>query len=92
MHFSVEIEGMVTIKLSDEISRTESRNLGALSKFEEILINSQLWRVSGTESARRWNIDVKDGEPTGYRYQIDPLSEVEFSACRTSTSDDSEPD
>ena len=36
---SEEIEGRVTEKLSKEFSRTESRILGALSKFDEFLLN-----------------------------------------------------
>ena len=76
---------MVTIKLSDEISSTESRILGALYKLEEIRLSPQLRRLSGTVSARSRNIEVKDWEPTEYRYQNDSRSKVEFSACRTST-------
>ena len=36
---SEEIEGRVTKKLSKEFSRTESRNLGPLSKLDEFLLN-----------------------------------------------------
>ena len=39
---SEEIEGRVTIKLSKEFSRTESRILGALSKLDEFLLNPQV--------------------------------------------------
>ena len=39
---SEEIEGRVTKKLSKEISRTESRILGALSKLDEFLLNPQV--------------------------------------------------
>ena len=38
---SQKIEGRVTKKLSKEFSRTESRILGALSKLDEFLLNSQ---------------------------------------------------
>ena len=36
---SAEIEGRVTKKLSKEFSRAESRILGALSDFDELLMN-----------------------------------------------------
>ena len=39
---SEEIEGRVPKKLWKEISRTESRILGDLSKFDEILLNPQV--------------------------------------------------
>ena len=39
---SEQIEGRVTKKLSQELSRTESRNLGALSKLYEFLLNPQI--------------------------------------------------
>ena len=39
---SEEIEGRVTKKLSKEFSRTDSRILGALSKLDEFLLNSQV--------------------------------------------------
>ena len=39
---SEEIEGRVTKKLSKEFSKTESRILGALSKLDEFLLNSQV--------------------------------------------------
>ena len=39
---SEKIEGRVTKKLSKEFSRTESRILGALSKLDEFLLNSQV--------------------------------------------------
>ena len=39
---SEEIEGRVTKKLSKELSRTESRILGALSKLDEFFLNPQV--------------------------------------------------
>ena len=45
---SEEIEGRVTKKLSQEISRTESRILGALSKLDEFLLNQQIRTLSET--------------------------------------------
>ena len=59
---SEEIEGRVTKKpkkLSQEISRTESRILGALSKLDEFLLNQQVRTHSGTvpETFRNTNVD-----------------------------------
>ena len=54
---SKEIEGRVTKKLSQEISRTESRVLGALSKLDEFLLNPQLRTYSGTVPGTSRNND-----------------------------------
>ena len=56
---SEEIEGRVTKKLSQELSRTESRILGALSKLDEILLNQQIRTHSGTvpETFRNTNVE-----------------------------------
>ena len=56
---SEEIEGRVSKKLSQELSRTESRILGALSKLEEFLLNQQIRTHSGTvpETFRNTNVD-----------------------------------
>ena len=48
---SEEIEGRVTEKLSQEFRRTESRNLGALSKLDEFPLNPQILTHSGTVKA-----------------------------------------
>ena len=56
---SEEIEGRVTKKLSQELSRTKSRILGALSKLDEFLLNQQIRTHSGTvpEAFRNTNVD-----------------------------------
>ena len=56
---SKEIEGRVSKKLSQEFSRTESRNLGALSKLEDFLLSQQIRTHSGTfpETFRNTNVD-----------------------------------
>ena len=56
---SEEIEGRVTKKLSQKLSRTESRILGALSKLDEFLLNQQVQMHSGTvpETFRNTNVD-----------------------------------
>ena len=45
---SEEIEGRVTKKLSQEFSRTENRKLGALSLFDDLVINPLFQSYSGT--------------------------------------------
>ena len=45
---SEKIEGRVTKKMSQEFSRTESRSLGALSDFDDFLLNPQVRTSSGT--------------------------------------------
>ena len=56
---SEEIEGRVTKKPSQELSRTQSRILGALSKLDEFLLNQQIRTHSGTvpETFRNTNVD-----------------------------------
>ena len=44
---SEEIEGRVTIKLSQEFSRTENRILGALARLDDFLMNPLLQGHSG---------------------------------------------
>ena len=55
---SEEIEGRVK-KMSPEFCRTESRNLGALSKSDDFLLNPQIETHSGTvpETFRNTNLD-----------------------------------
>ena len=55
---SEEIEGRVTKKLSQEFNRTESRNLDALSKLNEFLLNPQIRTFSGTVPGTFRNADV----------------------------------
>ena len=38
-----EIEARVTKKVYEELNRTKSRILGALSKLDNFLLNSQVW-------------------------------------------------
>ena len=45
---SEEIEGRVTKKLSQELSRTENRILGALARLDDFLMNPLLQSHSGT--------------------------------------------
>ena len=41
-HMSEEIERRVTKKMPEELTRTESQILGALSKLDEFLLNPQV--------------------------------------------------
>ena len=89
---SEEIEGRVTKKLSQEISRTESRILEALSNLDEFLLNLQIRTFSGTTPGTFRNTDVENQEPSRDRSRNDPHPEVEFSACRASNLTDSDPE
>ena len=57
---SEEIESRITRKLSLELSRTESRILGALSKSDEFLLNPQIWTHSGTVPGTFRNTNVEN--------------------------------
>ena len=87
---SEEVEGRVPEKLSRELSRTESRILGALSKIDEFLWNPQVRTLSGTVPGTSRNNGMENREPAGDRSQNDPHPEVEFSSCRSSNSVDSD--
>ena len=54
---SVELEGRLTMKLSLEFHRSESRVLVTLSKLNEILLNLQVWVENGSvpERSRTFN-------------------------------------
>ena len=54
---SEEIEGKVTKKLSQEIITTKCRFLGALSKLDYFLLNSQVGVPSGTAPGSSRNYD-----------------------------------
>ena len=51
---SEEIERRVAKKLSQEFSRTDSRILGALSKLNEFLLNTQVRRFRIFQEVKRW--------------------------------------
>ena len=53
---SEEIQGRVTKKLSQEISRTENRILGALARPDDFLMNPLLQGHSGTTPATSQNL------------------------------------
>ena len=86
---SEAIEGRVTKKLSQELSRTKSCILGALSKF---LLNPEVRTPSGTIPEISLNNDMENREATGVRSQSATHPKVEFFACRTCNSGDSDPE
>ena len=86
-----KIESRVTKRLSQELSRLESRILGAVSKLEEFFLSPQIRILSGTVPGTFRNTDVKNQEPSGYHSQNDPYPELEFFACCTSNLIDPHP-
>ena len=86
---SGKFEERVTEKLSQEFSRTESRNWGALSELGEFLLNPQARACSVAD----WGIsrnNSKIRELSEDRSLNDPCPEVVFSASRTSNINDSD--
>ena len=73
---SEEIEGRVTKKLSQEFSRTESRNLGALSKLDEFLSNQQIQTHSRTVPGTFRNTNVENQGTNEDDSQSDPHHEA----------------
>ena len=71
---SEEIEVRVTKKLSNEFNKTESRILGALSKFDEFLLNPQVRTCSVVQGTSR-NADSKNRELHGDPSSNDPYPE-----------------
>ena len=76
---SEEIEGRVTIKLSKEFSRTESRILGALSKLDEFLLNPQVRTCSVAVPGSFRSSNLENQGTNEDRPSYDPGPEVEFS-------------
>ena len=87
---SDEIEMRVTRKLSKEISRMESRILGALSKLDEFLLNPLGRTCSVAVPGTSRNNISENWEPTGDRCLGDPCPDAVFSACHPSNLNDSE--
>ena len=84
------IEGRVTIKLSKQFSRTESRILGALSKLDEFLLNPQVRTYSVAVPVTYRNNDPENREPTGDRSLGDPCPKAVLSTYHSSNLNDSE--
>ena len=79
---SEEIAGRVTKKLSRDLSRTEFRILGALSKLDQFLQNPQIRTHSGTVRGTFRNANVENQEPNEDRSKDDPRPEVGPSVCQ----------
>ena len=77
---SEEIDGRVTKKLSKEFSRTESRILGALSKFDEFLLNPQVRTCSVVAPGTSRSNNLENQGTNEDRPSDDPGPEVEFAS------------
>ena len=86
------MKGGVTEKLSEELSRTESRILGALSKLDEFLLDTQILTLSGPVPGTSQNTNVENQEQAGDGSQNDPLPEVDLFLCQSRNSNDSDPE
>ena len=73
---SEEIEGRVTRKLSQEFSRRESGNMGALSNTDEFLLNPQVRTHSGTVPGTFRNTNVENQGTNKGDTQSDPHPEA----------------
>ena len=89
-YVSEEIEGRVIKELSKEFSRTESRILGALSKFDDFLLNPQVRTCSVAVPGTSRNSNSENREPTVDRFLGDPCPEAVFSTYHSSNLSDSE--
>ena len=69
---SEEIEGRVKKKLSKEFGKTESRILGALTKFDELLMKTRVRTCSVTVPGHPGTITQKTGRPLGIVPQTTP--------------------
>ena len=81
---SEKMEGRVTKNISKEFSWTESRNLGALSKLDEFLLNSQVRTCSVAVPGTSRKGGSENREPTEDRSLGDPCPEAVFSTCHSS--------
>ena len=86
------IERRVTKKLSQEFSRTQSRILGALSKLDEFLLDSQLRVQSEATLKTSQNLDRENQEPNEDRSQVVTHPEVSSWVIRSSQSKNMDPD
>ena len=87
---SDEIKERVTKKHSQEISRTESRILGASSKLDEFLLNPKARTSSVAVPGTSRNNNLQNWKTTEDFFIGDPCPEVKFSACHTINLNDSD--
>ena len=83
-------EERVTKRISKELSRTESRILGALSKLDEFFLNPQVRTCSVAVPGTSKINDSENREPTGNRSLGDPCPEAVFSTYHSGNLNDSE--
>ena len=83
-----EFEGRVTTKLSKKFSRTESRNLGALSELDEFLLNPQVRTCSVSVPGTSRNSNSEKWEPTGDRFRGNTCPDAVFSTYHSSILND----
>ena len=88
-HVPDEIETRVAEKLSQEVRRTESCILGALSELNQFL-NPQVRTCSVAVPGTSRNNHSENRDSTGDRSLDDPCREVVFSGCQTSNLKESE--
>ena len=81
---SEEIEGKVTKKLSQEISRADSCTLDALSKLNEFLLNPHVRGHSGSTPETSRNSSRENHEPNEDRSQHGPHPEARISMSQSS--------
>ena len=86
---SEEVEWMVNKKLSKEFSRTDSRLLGALSKLDELLLNTQVRTCSVAVPGTSRNSGSENRVSTGDRSLGDLCPEAVFSTYHSSNLNDS---
>ena len=82
---------MVTKKISQEFSWTESRILGVLSYFDKFLLKTQV-RTCSVAFPGTLSNNPKNREPTGGRSLTEPYPELGVSVCSASNLIDSDQD
>ena len=87
---SEEIEDRVTKKLPKELSRMESRTLGALSKPDEFRLNPHIRTCSVADPGTSRNTSSENREPSGHRSIGNPCPEAVFSTSHFSNLNDPE--
>ena len=73
---SEEIEGRFIKKASQELTRTASRIMGALSKLDELILKTQVRGHSENVTRTFRDTNVENNEPNEVRFQDDPHLEV----------------
>ena len=67
----------MTKKVWNFVIKTENRMLGALSKLDEFLLNSQVLLQSGNVPRASLDTSMRNEEPNKGRSQIDPQPELD---------------